>query len=375
MPEEITVSNDPTKKFLGFPYQQLIAIEETFNAKTDDTIWLECKGDVASKDTMTEVKHHFNDVNLSDNSVDFWRTLKNIVDERHLVAQYNFCVLHTTANILEKSIFYDWNNCSCEDKYTKLENITPPKTIKSYYEEIFNLDKEELLSILDKFSIKSSQPKIEEKWEELKEHTFLSLISDNFKEQALYAIHGYVTKKAIENNELWHINKKDFDKDMRHALRGYLEEKMIFPKFFKKDISSHSSKCDFHFVNELKLIRFPSKLIDISVSDYLRANLSQHKMIEDSPIIVESLERYDDDIFENIDMKKSLNSVNISKDDIGKNKSLELSQKIFTECIEEGHHEIDNVEQTQKYYRNGRIHDLVENKKFCWRYEENDFDS
>lgn len=375
MSEEITVSNDATKKFLGFPYQQLIAIEETFNAKVDDTIWLECKGDVTSSDTITEVKHHFNDINLSNNAIDFWKTLKNLVDERHLVSQHKFCILSTTANILENSIFHNWNSYTKEEKYTKLKSVTHTDTRKNYNQVIFDLDKAYLLEILDKFSIKSSQPKIEEKWEELKGHAFLALIPDNFKEQALYTIHGYVTKKAIENNELWHINRKDFDRDMRYALRSYSESKMIFPIFSQEDIPASSHRRDFNFVKELKSIKCNSKLINYAVSDYLRANLSQLKMIEDSPIIVASLEKYDDDVFKNIDIKKSLHSMKISKDDIDEEKSIVLAQTVFGECIQERHHEIDNVEQTQKYYRDGRIHDLVENKRFCWRYEESDFDS
>ena len=76
MAEELFVSNDATLKLLGYKYQELMAIETAFNANINETIWLECKGDVADSETVTEYKHHIGNVNLSNKSIDFWKTLK-----------------------------------------------------------------------------------------------------------------------------------------------------------------------------------------------------------------------------------------------------------------------------------------------------------
>ena len=98
-----TFSNNATPKYLGYFYQVLIAIEQCFHASSNETIWLECCGDVYDGQTSTEVKHHFGDGNLTDNSDDFWKTLKNYVVED--VTPFNSLVLHTTAKIPKTSIF------------------------------------------------------------------------------------------------------------------------------------------------------------------------------------------------------------------------------------------------------------------------------
>jgi len=156
--DEQFVSNDATKNLLGYKYQELMAIETIFNAKVNDTIWLECKGDVADSMTVTEYKHHLENVTLPNNSKDFWNTLKNMVEEKNLIAQFKHCIFSTTARILDNSIFFEWNKLTPEDKYKKLKNITPTKTIKERYNYIFtndNIEKKELFEILAKFTIKS----------------------------------------------------------------------------------------------------------------------------------------------------------------------------------------------------------------------------
>ncbi len=52
-------SNNATPKYLGYVYQVLIAIEQCFQAKKNETIWIECYGDVYDGSTSTEVKYHF----------------------------------------------------------------------------------------------------------------------------------------------------------------------------------------------------------------------------------------------------------------------------------------------------------------------------
>ena len=378
MANEHFVSNDATLKLLGYKYQELMAIETIFNAKINETIWLECKGDVADSKSVTEYKHHFGNVNLSDNSKDFWNTLKNMVEEKNLISQFQYCVLSTTAKILDNSIFFHWNRLTKEEKYKKLKDITPTKTIEVLYSYVFNnenIQVYELLEILEKFTIKSSQVKIEEKWDELVNHSFLATIEDKFKRSAFHQVYGYISHQAILESRQWHIKRNQFVKDMQFSLRKYIEGKPVFPMYTNNEIQNDIDRRDFIFVRELQDIKTPKLLISYAVSDYLKANLSQIHMLEESPLLVKDLDAYDADVFQLLEIEKSELSMTITEEDIGTKISEETSRKLYQNCRNIPHQEINNVEQTQKYYKDGRMHSFVEENKFTWSYEEKDFES
>ena len=76
-----TLDNDSTKKQLGFEYQKLVALEYCLNAKNGEYVYIECFGDIQYGTKSIEVKHHEGESNLTSNSVDVWKTLKNLVVE------------------------------------------------------------------------------------------------------------------------------------------------------------------------------------------------------------------------------------------------------------------------------------------------------
>ena len=76
-------ANDNAQKSLGFDYQKLITLEYCLNAKKNEHIWIECKGDVADKETSIEVKHHNKAHSLISNSIDVWTTLKNSPENKY----------------------------------------------------------------------------------------------------------------------------------------------------------------------------------------------------------------------------------------------------------------------------------------------------
>jgi hypothetical protein len=107
--ENSLFNNDATSKILGFDYQKLIALERCLDAKPNEYIWIECKGDVADTKASVEVKHHESKHNLSSNSVDAWKTIKNYVDNLNVIDDFNHLILHTISTVPEDSIFYEWN--------------------------------------------------------------------------------------------------------------------------------------------------------------------------------------------------------------------------------------------------------------------------
>ncbi len=117
-----TFSNDATSKLLGYDYQKLIALEKCLDAKPNQYIWIECKGDVADNNTTSEIKHHSLRHNITSNSVDVWKTLKNYVSEFHIAKLFDNLILHTTSSINEDSIFFNW--CDLPNSEKKQDCLT-----------------------------------------------------------------------------------------------------------------------------------------------------------------------------------------------------------------------------------------------------------
>ncbi len=359
-------SNIATPKYLGYVYQVLIAIEQCFQAKKNETIWIECFGDIYDGNTSTEVKHHFEKTNLSSSSVDFWKTLKTLVTEDTF--SFNSLILHTTARIPDNSIFYGWNEQTKTNKYKRLKNHSPTDSIKSYYNAtITNYNKNDLLSILEKLSIKSSQLSIEDKWDDLIEDRIFYTIPDQYKEDAFFWVYGYVEKQAINDRYNWQIKINDFNKACAVSLRKFTQDRIPFPSFKRTEVEN--SERNFLFIREMKKIELKDKPIERAISDYLRAKKSEIKLLEYEPITMpEILDKYDDSVLDNLESLKTASSEKIKKQDIGNENANSISRELFHKSTESPHIDIAGVADTQKYYRDGRIHHNVNERKFFWRF-------
>ena len=86
MNKKNTTTSDNTLKTIGFHFQYLIALECCLNSKRGEFIHIEQYGDVSDEKSMIEVKHHvYEHQKLSDRHSDFWKTLKNCVENYKLL--------------------------------------------------------------------------------------------------------------------------------------------------------------------------------------------------------------------------------------------------------------------------------------------------
>lgn len=370
--ESTSFKNDNTYKILGTKYQELIALEKCMSAKPNENVWIECKGDVADRDTSIEVKHHNSNHNLTNNSEDVWKTIKNYVDNFHVTKTFSHLILHTTSSIPENSIFYDWNNLSKNQKQTKLIGHNASDSIKEYYDKIKNCPPKDLLVILDRFSIISNQPRIADMWEELKTHPALIIVPEKFHDEAIELLYGYITKIAINNGKMWQVNINDFRSDMQHTLSKFTTDQIPFHSILKSDVELNISNHKFEFLRKMNDVGLKDKDQISAVYDYLRAQKSQLKMLSMSPTLIANLEQYDEDVKKVLNEEKSCKSYNLIIEEIGSNKANQESRDLYFICINKPHDQINGVNGTQKYYRDGRIHHITEESNFEWRYGEID---
>lgn len=367
------VANNATPNILGFDYQKLVALEQCLNGKENEVIWIECLGDVAHQGTSIEVKHHISETFLNDTHRDFWKTLYNLITGESIYSEFSRFELLTTSKIKTESIFYNWNNLAKHEKLKKLKSVSPTKTIERYYQTIISKEDKIITSVIERLFIVSSQPNIEEKVNTLKEHTALFLIPDNYKTNFIEKMLGYISLKAIENMNLWHIEYNEFKREMIGFSIPYVKKDYPFPLIRKSEIT-----CDnitrYYFVDELKTINIGEKMVTEAVIDYLRSEKSMLRLIKFHSSVAQHLEEFDDDLLQDMELLKFRHSINLSKScsSNAENIPIELSQLMYSDCLMLQLKQIRNVQSIEKYYQKGRVHSHVELKNFSWLFEEND---
>ena len=365
-------SNDATSKILGLDYQKLIALEVCLNAKLNENIWIECKGDVSDATTSIEVKHHLNSHNLTSNSSDAWKTLKNYIVEFQVTKTFDHLVLLTTSSIPSNSIFFDWNNKKISERLKLIESHSPADSVKEFHGLLVDSEKENLKLVLDRFSILSDQTTAEGKWNELRDHPAFLTIPDEHKDNAIQCLYGLLTKIAIDNPKEWKVNINDFKHDSMLALAQFTSGKMPFYHVSKSDILVDSENNDFNFIEKMKDIKMKRRNIEDAVSDYFRAQISQERMLKKSPALFENLDQYDSSVRSDMDGEKLKFSYCLNDIDVGTEVADGKSRELYLHYISKPHLLIRGVDHTEKYYRDGRVHHVVEEYDFEWKFNSED---
>lgn len=368
----VGVKNNATSKILGFEYQKLIALEMCLNAKKNETIYIECFGDVSDGKTSIESKYHEKSSPLSDRSPDLWKTLYNLVDEREVLKFHERFELHTTSLINEKSVCYNWNLLSPDDKYLKLKGVGSNSTIKHFFDYLFfsEIQEEVVKSILSKVFISSSLPNFEEKIKSLIEHVALCTIREPKRKFFLEKMIGYITAKAGENPKQWSIYKNDFDRDLQYYAGLFSQDELPFPKVEDDKVIVPSNSGDFLFVKEMNEIGFRKSDISKAINYHLKAELSRLEMLAMLP--AEPIDDFDDELQEDMNDAKSKHLDFLQLEDIDTPISKDRSKLLYRSCLEINRMSIVGVRNIPAYYYKGRVHSCIQPKSFSLIFCEDD---
>lgn len=368
--------SDATSTVLGFEYQKLIALEYCLDAKSGDIIYIECFGDVSTTNTIVETKNHLARYVMNNQSPDFWKTLKNFVQESSKISQYSKLILHTTATVKDDSIFADWNSISCQDKLKRIEEVktTASNSIRQYVDKVFSFCESyregDLLNILDKLEIRHSQPNVLEKYEQLKRHRALSLVEEKYTGDLLCLLHGYIGKKAIDNHKQWKIIYDDFLNDLRSFAKRFMSDKLPFPEISPDQVITGDEK--FRFLDELEKVALKDKIED-AVIEYLRTAKSKRKLIAwGGPVIVTAINNFEDELFQGMVNRRELCRLSLPEFPYSEHEVVRESQRLFYECRKIEKLGIRGVQEIEIYYQYGSMHKIVEDGKFAWMLARGD---
>lgn len=370
-----TLDNDSTKKQLGFEYQKLVALEYCLNAKNGEYVYIECFGDVQYGTESIEVKHHEGESNLTSNSVDVWKTLKNLVVEYEKLKSNDKFILHTTQNVPSDSIFHNWSQLTKTIKYKKLNDHSISATSKPFKDVIFDtktISKTDFLEILDKFVIYSGEPKVDEKLTQLKEHSTFKLIPDSLRSSAIGVLQQWIIEKAIDDSNKWVINITDFNSDLQFSLLKFTKDHIPFPSIKEPGRDDADLTKGYKFIEKLNVISLKKNDLHQAFQDYVRSEEAYEEILKINPTLKDNIIIYEAEINSTIQTEKSAASYYLSDESFKDNSHIRKSQEVYFKCITNTHSEISGFNGTQKFFRNGRIQNINETTDFEWLYKETD---
>lgn len=366
------VSNDATSTIIGFEYQKTWALKCCLEAAPNATIYIECYGDVCDKNVMFETKHRLARAPLSSQSVDFWKTLKNLVDEYELLACCSRFILKTTQKMFRDEKWSSWNTMSSKEKLELLIAITPCDSIKAHYERVTTADNSILLDILSKFEIASNADNISELITNIQLHNALKAIPEQNRVYVLHELLGYITKCAIDNlNLAWQVDINSFINEFQRLARIYNSTEIQFPRKDKVILDKSNLK-NYIFIKQLKKIGYDVK-IESATQHFFRSSSSQISLLKDFPNLAKPLDDYDDDISDELFNIRTTELDGAKEGEYSYERRHFVAKQVFDKCMSIPLREINGVKGTAPYYQKGRMHSFVEKNEFNWTVEENEF--
>lgn len=371
--------------------QFLIAVQKCFEMKVDDCVYIETDGDVSIFSTSNnennkqiEVKEYFDP--LTDSHLNFWNTLNNWMNPKFNSQKYNELVILTTQEIGVKSIFNEWNNLDVNSKYTELKNIlvksnerfskrekewktgekkvTKPTSLK-LMENILKINNEVIIkNIINKVFIIDSATRRNLLPKEIIERE-LKHIPENNQNHAFNCLLSFVIRKEIYNAG-WEISYSDFIQECQDINQRFKEESILFPineSFKETNATEIEEKKSYPFAIKIQEINHEEDVIIEAITDYCFTIKTLMSEFSNRTSKLKSVTNYEDNLLRIFKTKHRTAS-----NDCDTNKIINKSQKFYDEITGDPAQTFDVFNDTPIIYRNGVIHNLINEKNnLCWK--------
>lgn len=361
---------------LAFHYQVLIGLDKCFSLKDGQTIWFEKDGDVSvissdiNESSQTEVKNYA--APLTDHHENFWKTLKNWLAPEFNHTQYGVLILHTTQSFGVTTRLKDWNSQSTEQRLEVLrfifDNRTQEQLNAEKPSEIIRIQKEvmlkstesELKSILGKIILHVEADDLDV----LRQVFFTKL--DGFiplanRQVFTEGLIGFIYEQA--SNTHWIIEKKLFIQKKESLTARWGPTLFTIPDFNDRD----ASECEVEiYLSQL----FAHKILEIEYGDVLPEAIGNWLELRNS--LIEELNGYPQ--FRNAVnryRKQWIRQFSHQHSTASRKKGnlTAISQDLYDQVMSESPFGIDGYPHPDFVFRNGLIHDLMDDEDLQLRWK------
>jgi hypothetical protein len=314
-------ASDATPALRGIIYQFYVVLLCLHKLKPGEKVLIEWQGDVSVlKDLETddpkgqkqiEVKH-YDDV-LTDQHINFWKTLKNWVCNEEVSENYAALILHTTQAISSRSKLINWNSADVESRVLILKDIheaamkrysntlaTDQKAAKS--ESHLCIDRvcsdiDRLRRVLGKIAISGDQPKSVDFLNQII-HDLAYNIPEENRRYYIYSLLGLILNPPQENEERWQISESDF-RDFACVVTGrFAQGSTEFPRLQNRElVMLNKISAQYRFVDKILTIGYDRPdVLNEAIDQYRLALSTIIRCFKGRPIDEERVEHYQESL-------------------------------------------------------------------------------
>ena len=365
----------------GFHYQILLGIKKCFELNEGQSIWFESDGDISIRgkavenNEQIESKHYDQTDFLTDGHANFWNTLNNWLKDDFDHTQYAFLILHTTQPTSKTSQLNGWNSKTPDEKLAIIRSIYDKRTgaekikkdakgVLKFQQIIFSdSNSARIKDILGKMLINDSADDIDSL--KMKLINKLVGIPDDNIDQYFEGIVGWVYEKMDKDS--WFINQHDFKDRLEDLTSKYSRGKFSFPPFTGAlatdvDLLKHNESL---FVQKIKDIEHYDEIPE-AVGNYAEFTNTLLDESVRSPKYREITKTYKSDLIRKFKRKYQNASLLYPN-----HPRIDCAKILYNEFIDEPAEQVQECEMTPKPYKNGLIHNSMddENDELKWEID------
>lgn len=304
-------NHQASEQMLGYLYQVRYALNLLLeNDNPRFQISIEKFDDVAFSENgipkqLIQLKHHVKQAgDLTDSSVDLWRTLKVWMDltskDKTLGDDTCFTII-TTASAPEDAAtsFLKYKDRNADRAYQILKNIcgsSVNKKNEAYYKAFLELPEEKGKSLLKRVYVIDNACDIEDVEKKIKKHIRYNCLPQH-ENQVYERIEGWWYRKTIEAlcSEVPIFVTQDQVRSLIVSIsQEYMEDNLPIDEW---EIESWDESAltpeDKYFIEQLKLICLGSKQMSIAIRDYRRAYQQRANWVRNDLLYVNELDAYE----------------------------------------------------------------------------------
>ena len=305
--------NVATGQMLGYLYQVrlalLLLLESDFS---DGQISIEKIDDIAFEESGTskekiQAKHHITKQgNLSDTSIDLWRTLNVWIDSIDSILQHNTKLIMITTSKAPKGsassflVGDDSAERNVEQAFSILQNIAnthAAETNKKYYDTFQKIDACLMRKMINQIYILPGSTNIEN----LREKLLLYIRSTSrpsYEEHLCDRLEGWWFDQAIKylmSDEVMFISQKEVRTFIADIRDEYSADNLPIDIDISNMIDENSlSKDEKIFIEQLKLIGVSQGRISKALSDYYKAFTQRSSWVRNNLLYIGELDKYEE---------------------------------------------------------------------------------
>lgn len=367
---EKKLSNDATETIKPLIYQFYIALEKCFDLLEGESIYIETYGDVTLESSTRSIQIEVKDYEkkLTDLDHNVWKTLKNWLNDESIL-NYKELILLTTQELGSTTFFKDWNNQDKDKKFQLLQNINGSfqnrkkqsnETMELLKYVLDNSRSSQLLAILDKFKILSSQDNDEKLYQRLIQSRTSGVISDK-KIDYIDSLMGFIISPPVTSTG-WEITYQSFQAKTESLIGEFSSKTIIFPATYQSKMATKEEETqhsEHTFIKKIDEIGY-SKVKSDAISDFI---YTKKMILEEAQLRILSKEdynHYQKEIHDSYILKYERNSLDTEHSRIIKD-----SKKFYAEVIGGDAIPFKRFNDTPKRFRNGLLHQMADDDSDC----------